>query len=120
MRLPLLLIAGLSLAPAAALADDLSGTWKVDVTALGRAMTLDCHFVQKDKALGGTCARKDASDAPAPLTGVVDGLNARWAYDATMDGQPTRLAFDGNVEGTTITGAVIVGATKATFAALKQ
>jgi hypothetical protein len=116
----LILAAAAALIPAAALADDLSGTWKVHVNAQGRELRLDCHFLQQDKALGGTCQRPEGGDRPIPLKGAITGQNARWAYDGTFGGQPLHVAFNGNVEGSTIAGLAEVGGTRAPFEAVKQ
>ena len=116
----LILTAALALAPTLALADDLSGTWRVHLNSRGHELTVDCHFAQHDKSLGGSCSRADGEDKPIPLQGTLTGLNARWTYTGMIDGRRERIAFNGNVEGTTISGTADVDGVAATFEATKQ
>ncbi len=108
------------LAPAAALADDLSGSWKVTTNAGGMDLVINCNFVQKDKALGGTCGLADASDKPAPLTGTLTGQSASWSYDVTVNDMPLHVAFSGTVEGSTISGSMNAMGNASKFEAVKQ
>ncbi len=120
MKTMILAAAAALLAPGLALADDLSGTWKINADAGGQAMTIHCNFVQKENALGGTCGLDGVDDKPAPLTGVVDGLNAKWAYDVAFNGEQMHIAYSGNVEGTTITGNMNAAGMEIPFAAVKE
>ncbi len=119
-KLALAAAAAMLLAPATALADDLSGTWKISTNANDTDLTITCSFVQKDRSLGGTCQRVGAGEQPAPLTGTVEGQAVTWAYDVQFQGQTLHVAFSGTVEGTTLTGAMNLLDASSKFAAVKQ
>ncbi len=119
-KLALAVAAGILLTPAAALADDLSGAWKITTNANGTDLTINCSFVQKDRSLGGTCQRVGAEEQPSPLTGTVEGQAVKWAYDVQFQGQTLHVAYSGTVEGTTLTGAMDLLGASSKFAAVKQ
>ena len=71
----LLAIAAIAvLTPSLAAAADLTGTWKVKTKGGdGADIIVNCKIVQAGSALTGACGLDGAPDAPAPLTGSVDG-----------------------------------------------
>lgn len=106
------------LAPAAALAQDMSGAWKLNLNIADMMIPLGCTFTQMDKTLGGTCDGADGK--PATVTGTVDGTKIAFAYDTNFNGMPMHVAYTGDVKpDNTISGAVNVPGSSGTFTGTK-
>ena len=108
------------LAPGIAAAADLSGNWKIDLNIGGMEFHAQCKMTQAAAALTGECTGTDGAP-PAPMTGTVDGANAKFAYDISYQGNPMHVAYTGAVKSdTAMEGAVDVQIAQGTFTAAKQ
>jgi hypothetical protein len=95
----------------AALADDVSGAWKVTGDVVGNAVETVCTFA------GGnaTCTAGGKAGAPAPAK--VDGKNVSWDWDA---GQAV-LTFKGTLtDAKNMKGDIEVQGVTGDFTAVKQ
>jgi hypothetical protein len=119
----MLLIAAASaalLSPAIASAQDLSGTWKLDLSIAGMDYHAECKMAQAAMALSGNCSGGEGQGAVA-MTGTVDGTTAKFAYDITYQGNPMHVAYTGNVTSdTAMDGSVDVQIAQGTFKAMKE
>jgi hypothetical protein len=61
----------------------------------GNESDVECTFIQKDNALGGSCAT-DHGDKP--LTGKVDGPKITWSYDSEYEGTPLTVKYSGTID----------------------
>jgi hypothetical protein len=118
----ILAAAALALAPAAALAADVSGAWTVN-GAFGDEIkyTAVCTFKQDAAGkLAGSCKQADAAD-DAASTGQTDGSKVEFAYDTTYQGSPYHLDYKGDLQPDgTISGTVDAGGPQGTFTAKRQ
>ena len=111
--------AALALAPVAALAADISGTWNVS-GAFGDAIKYTAVCTLKQDAAGklaGSCKQQDAT-ADAPAAGAVDGPKVEFAYDAAYQGSTYHLDYQGGLQPDgTLSGTVDAGGPQGTFTA---
>ena len=117
----LIAAAVLALTPAAALAADLSGAWKINGSfdSMGITYSLTCTLTQTGSALAGPCKGPAGEDIKA--TGSFDGANAVISYDTTYQGAPVHLDYKGTVQPDgSLKGAIDAGAVQGTFTAAKQ
>jgi hypothetical protein len=118
MKTLLCAAAALLLAPAVALAQDVSGTWKLTVTVADMPIKLTCTFAQMDNMLSGTCDGADGK--PAKVAGTVDGTKVAWAYDTIFQDMPMHVAYTGEVKpDSTIGGQVNLLGLTGTFTGAK-
>jgi hypothetical protein len=109
------------LAPGLACAQNLTGTWKVDLEIAGTTYHTNCDVKQDGGALSGKCGGSDEAPTPVAMTGTVDGTTAKFAYDITYQGNPMHVAYTGKVESdTAMDGTVDVQIAQGTFKAAKQ
>ena len=118
----LLAIAAIAvLTPSLAAAADLTGTWKVKTKGGdGADIIVNCKIVQAGSALTGACGLDGAPDAPAPLTGSVDGGAAKWAYDVSFQDMKLHIAFAANATDSAMTGSMDLAGMTTPFTAAKQ
>lgn len=115
--------AAVLLAPAAASAADLSGSWKLELSIAGMMFETTCQMTQAGAAITGSCTGADpaAGGKPTVLTGTVDGSTAKFAYDITYQGNPMHVAYTGAMKSdTAMDGAVDVQIAQGTFTGAKQ
>lgn len=107
-----------AMTPAAALAADLSGAWKLNLDIGGMMIPLNCTFTQTGGALGGTCDGADGK--PAVVKGAVDGTKITWTYDTTFQDMPMHVAYTGEVKAdNTVAGTVDASGNAGTFTGAK-
>jgi asparagine N-glycosylation enzyme membrane subunit Stt3 len=98
--------AAFALAPAAALAADMSGVWTVHGTFGALKYTITCTFKQQGSTLSGPCTGGPTGEN-VPTTGKVNGTTVEFMYDTTYQGAPVHLYYGGmaHADGS-ITGAI--------------
>lgn len=117
----LIAAAVLALSPAAALAADLSGAWKINGSfdSMGINYSLTCTLTQTGSALAGPCKGPQGEDIKA--TGSVDGATAVISYDTNYQGAPVHLDYKGAVQSDgSLKGTIDAGAAQGAFTAAKQ
>ena len=100
LRLKRLLIAAaaLALAPASALAADLSGVWKVHGEFTGViTYTATCTFKVVGASLTGPCVDPQ-NNTNVVAKGAVNGANVEFGYDAVFTGLSVHLDYKGAVQ----------------------
>lgn len=125
----LLLIAAAAAAlglPGLACAADVTGTWKVTVSAGDMMFHSNCNLKQAGAALTGTCVSTDAppggGDAPKPadVTGSVDGNTVKFAYDVSFGDMKIHLDHAGTLTSdTAMAGKISVADMQIDFTATK-
>ena len=110
MKRLLAIAAILAVAPAMALAADLSGAWKLDLSVQGQTSTVSCAFTQTGNSISGPCVGAGGSH---DATGTIDGDKVVFAYDTTIQGQPLKVTFtaemqaDGTLKGNADIGGMM-------------
>ena len=118
MKTLMLAAAAALLAPGLAAAQDLSGTWNLNLNIADMMIPVTCTFVQAGQALTGSCGGPDGK--PAALTGTVDGAKLSWAYDTQFQDMPMHVAYKGDIKSdTAISGALDVPGASGTFTGTK-
>ncbi len=116
----LFVAAFLSLTPAAALADGLSGAWQIsgnfnDVVKY----TVNCKFTPTGAKFSGPC--QDDHGQSFQAAGSMEGGKAQIVYDTTYEGTPVHLAYSGDVQTDgTLKGSVDAGIAQGVFTAARQ
>ena len=97
-RLLIAATALMAMAPVAAFAADLSGSWTISgaFDALHIKYSVACTLTQTAAALAGPC--KDDQGAVLQSTGSFDGTNAVISYDTTYQGNPVHLDYKGALQ----------------------
>ena len=109
------------LAPSVAAAADLTGTWKIKTKGGdGADIVVNCKLAQAGTALTGACGLDGAPDAPAPLTGSVNGAAVKWAYDASFQDMKLHIAFAATATDSAMTGTMDLAGMSSPFTAAKQ
>jgi hypothetical protein len=89
-----------------ALADSMTGTWKVTGEVSGNPVAPVCTVVQTGTALTGQCTSRGV---PIKLTGKVDDSRVKWRYSVDYEGQTWTLTYTGKMQSPSeITGTIIV------------
>ncbi len=117
-----LIAAALLLAPASALAADLSGAWKIDSSVGKTPITVNCTLVQTGKTLSGACTPAAGNAGPTAFSdGTVTGSTAAWGYDVVFAGKPGHVGFTADITSdTTMTGVLSLNGKPSPFTAAKQ
>ena len=111
--------------PGLACAADVTGLWKVTVSAGDMMFHSNCDLKQAGAALSGTCVSTDppqGGDAPkpAPVTGSVDGSNVKFAYDVSFGDMKLHLDHAGTLTSdTAMSGKISVADMQIDFTATK-
>jgi len=123
----LLLALGLTLAPVAALADDMSGTWTINAAfeSMGVTFTTTCTFKQDAAGnLAGPC--KGTADEQTPASGALrTGMSGKpevdFGYDTNYEGTPVHLEYVGlpQADGS-LTGTISAHGAQGTFTATRK
>jgi len=118
--------AGALALPGLASAADLSGAWKLAVSAGDMTFHTNCSFTQAAAALTGSCISADPAPdgAPAPkpsaVTGTVDGSNVKFGYDVTFGDMTIHLDYSGALDSdTSMKGNIGVADMQIPFTATK-
>jgi hypothetical protein len=82
-----------------ALADDVSGAWKVNGSIADHPITPTCTLKQADKQISGSC-KVDADHAPS-VEGSVNEKQVTWKYDQEYEGTVYTLTFTGTLDSDT-------------------
>jgi hypothetical protein len=104
-----------------ALADDLSGTWKVDGMVSDQTIAATCTLKQTDTHISGTC--KVDADKTLAAKGEVTSKQVTWTYDEEYEGTVYTLTYTGTLDSATaIKGSIAVtpSDTEGDFTAQKQ
>lgn len=118
MKTFLIAAAAVLLAPAAAMAADISGAWKLTLNIADMTIPLGCTLAQSGGTLSGSCDGADGK--PATVTGTVDGTKVAFAYDTNFQDMPMHVAYTGELKSdTSMSGAVNVPGSAGTFTAAK-
>ena len=118
--------AGALTLPGLANAADVTGAWKITVSAGDMMYHSACNFTQAAAALTGSCVSTDASpdgSAPKPATfvGSVDGSNVKWGYDISFGDMMLHLDYAGALSSATaMAGKVSVAGMDIDFTATKS
>ena len=117
--------AGALALPGLASAADLSGAWKLAVSAGDMTFHTNCSFTQAAAALTGTCVAADATPdgsapKPATITGSVDGSNVKFSYDVSFGDMQLHLDYAGALKSdTAMAGKVSVAGMDLDFTGTK-
>ena len=82
-----------------ALADDVSGAWKVNGSIADHPITPNCTLKQADKQISGSC-KVDADHTPS-VEGSVNEKQVTWKYDQEYEGTVYTLTFTGTLDSDT-------------------
>jgi 3-phenylpropionate/cinnamic acid dioxygenase small subunit len=105
----LLIVAAMAIAPAAAFATNLTGTWKIDSSVGTTPLVVDCKLLQQGEALTGQCAPRNPGVAPADVRGSVKGTKAQWGYGVLSRGNQGRVAFEAEItSASNLTGTMVL------------
>ena len=78
------------------LAEDVSGTWKVDGSIANIPVTPTCTLKQTEKLISGTCV--NGSDPVKKVEGSVDAKQVTWKYDQEYEGTVYTLTYVGTLD----------------------
>ncbi len=119
--------AGALALPGLANAADVSGAWKLVISAADMTFHATCNFTQMGADLSGTCLPSDpppdGGDAPKPsaVTGKVDGSSVKFGYDITFGDMPLHLDYDGALSSdAAMAGKLAVAGMDGSFTATKS
>jgi hypothetical protein len=88
-----------------ALADDVSGVWKVNGLIADHTITPTCTLKQADKQISGSC--KVDADHTLGVEGGVSEKQVTWKYDQEYEGTVYTLTYTGTLDSdTSIKGTV--------------
>lgn len=117
------LLALLVLTSVPALAQDLSGVWKIDGNVGDNPIAATCTLKQIDTHITGTC-KMSQNDKALVVSGEVNGNKVTWKYDLDYEGTTYTLAYFGTPDSaaTSIKGSILVDPsdTQGDFTAQKQ
>ncbi len=109
-----------------ALADDVSGVWKVDGTVADTPVNATCTLRQTNTAISGNCkvsGEKTAGQTP-DIKGEVKDKQVTWTYQIEYEGTLYTLTYAGALQepATSIRGSIAVDPSdsKGEFTAQKQ
>ena len=108
-----------------ALADDVSGVWKVDGTVADTPVNATCTLRQTNTAISGNCkvsGEKTAGQTP-DIKGEIKDKQVTWTYQIEDEGTLYTLEYTGTLDSaTSIKGSILVDPSdsKGEFAAQKQ
>ena len=104
--------------PVTASTVDLSGTWNVDGTVYGNAVTYACTLKQDGDKLTGTARLQEKDRA---VTGTIQDKTVSWKFDVEYQGSPLELVFTGTLTSDTdIKGTIAVAGVGGEFTAKRQ
>jgi hypothetical protein len=108
----------LALAPASALAADISGVWKVHgVFNSVISYTATCTFRQAGASLAGPCVDPQ-NNTNVVAKGAVNGGNVEFGYDASFQGLTVHLDYKGSLQPDgTLKGVIETGGPEGEFTA---
>lgn len=117
----------LLVAPTAALADDPTGSWKVNGKVSSFAFTLHCLFKTSAGKLTGVC-QDGATNAPNikggaahPLTaGFVNGTHVSWTYQSNFLFTHFDVTYAGALAGDHMEGVVRASGREGAFTAQRE
>jgi hypothetical protein len=115
------LICLLALTSLPALAQDVSGVWKIDGSVEGNTIAATCTFKQTDTHITGSCKGED--DKAMDVKGEVTDKHVTWKYDVEYEGTVYTLTYAGTLDtDTSIKGSITVtpSDTEGDFTAQKQ
>lgn len=104
-----------------AMAQDVSGVWKIDGSVEGNAVAATCTFKQTDKDITGVC--KMDPDKSLDVKGQITDQQVTWKYDLEYEGTVYTLTYTGKLDtNTSIKGSITVNPsdTEGDFTAQKQ
>ena len=109
-------------APAAAFAQDLSGSWAIlgSFDSMGIKYNVTCTLTQDSAGkLAGPC--KGPAGEALTAAGAVTGTSVELGYDTTYQGAPVHLDYKGDVQTDgSLKGTIDTGGPQGTFTATKQ
>jgi hypothetical protein len=82
-----------------ALADDVSGVWKVNGTIADHTITPTCTLKQAEKEISGNC--KVDGDRTLDVKGSVNDKQVTWKYDQEYEGTVYTLTYAGTLDSDT-------------------
>jgi hypothetical protein len=88
-----------------AIADPLSGEWKVHNDISGNVSDMTCTFAQKGEDLTGGCATEQGN---VEITGKVAETSVSWVFKSAYNGAPITLTYKGSLKDGQVAGAVTV------------
>jgi hypothetical protein len=108
-----------------ALADDVSGVWKVDGTVADMPVNTNCTLKQTDTAISGICKLSvgNTADQTLDIKGEIKDKQVTWTYQLDYEGTPYTLTYTGTLDSaTSIKGSIAVDPSdsKGDFTAQKQ
>jgi hypothetical protein len=79
-----------------ALADDVSGVWKVDGSVADHPIAATCTLKQTDTHISGSCRMEEDKNLDAK--GEVTGKQVTWKYDLEHEGTVYTLVYTGTLD----------------------
>jgi hypothetical protein len=79
-----------------ALADDVSGVWKIDGSIADHPITPTCTLKQKENQISGTC--KVDTGQVLSVEGSVKEKQVTWKYDVEYEGTVYTVTYTGTLE----------------------
>jgi hypothetical protein len=119
MKTALLTLCTVALVAGAALAADVSGTWKVDGDVYANPVKFSCALKQEGAALSGKATFEDGKEIA--VTGSVKEKTVSFEFDTEHEGVAYHLVFTGTLgEDGGLKGTIAVAGVEGTFSATKQ
>ena len=108
-----------------ALADDVSGVWKVDGKVADSAVNATCTLKRSKTAISGNCNLSvgNTADQTLDIKGEIKDKQVTWTYQLDYEGTPYTLTYTGTLDSaTSIKGSIAVDPSdsKGDFTAQKQ
>jgi hypothetical protein len=104
-------------APAAAGGAGLPGTWTIEASLAGNAISQDCTFAVDGAKVAGKCSSQLGD---AEVTGDVDGNNVKFQYNVSVGGNDLQFVYAGTMDGTKMKGTMTVFGMSADFTGTKK
>ena len=103
------LLVALTIVPAFAQDNALSGNWKIDGDVAGNSVEGTCTVTQEGKKLTGFCVLGNSAQR-VEITGEVVDKKVRWKFNSEYGGQALSTTFSGKIDeaGTKLSGEIDV------------
>lgn len=102
------------------LAADVTGDWDIAAKLGEISIAVHCRLEQSGDELTGSCTPVMENPETSTLAGSVDGTRIRWSYDIVFNGNPGRVAYEGELESDSrIAGDLDLSGTPTEFTATR-
>jgi hypothetical protein len=93
------------------------GTWTINTSLAGNAISSDCTFDIEGTKLSGSCGLMGQT---SKLTGELNGNAIKFSYGVTFSGTDLDFAFTGTLDGNSMKGSITVFGMSSEFTGTKK